>query len=547
MKRNSKLFGAYIITAILAVVLSLSLTGCGRAGKAARSADIAVLYTGDVHCAVDENIGYAGLAAFQNELETQGAQVLLVDTGDAIQGGPIGSLTEGSLPIEIMNRMGYCVMALGNHEFDYGQEELHTLSEQAIFPFLSLNFVDEVSKKPIYQPYTIVERDGIKIAFVGVTTPKTITSSRPTYFVDENGNYKYSFLQDESGKALWDATQQIVDSAKEEGADYVIALAHLGIDAAATPYLSTELIANTSGIDVVLDGHSHSVVECERVQNKEGKRILLSSTGTGLTHIGYLLIDQDGNLSTGLVSDYTQKDTDVAIYIDGLKTEFEQQLKQSVATVKDDLVTDDPATSVRIVRSAETNLGNLCADAIRTAASTDVAIMNGGGIRAGIATGEITYGDVLNVFPFGNHLRTIEVTGQQLLDALELSVSMLPEENGGFLQVSGLTFTFHTDIPSPITQDDAGMFTGVDGNRRVQNVLVGGKPLELNKTYSLAGTDYTLRDGGDGYSMFADCPVLESDVELDFDALLNFLTDDYLENTDLYAQPYGDGRIVAIP
>ena len=545
MKDKRKL--PYIITAIQMVALSLFLAGCVGPDKAERSADIAVLYTGDVHCAVDESIGYAGLAAFKGELETQGAQVLLVDTGDAIQGAPIGSLSEGELPIEIMNRLGYCAMTLGNHEFDYGQDALSTLSEQAEFPFLTLNFADEASGKLIYRSYTVVERDGVKIAFVGVSTPNTLTSSRPTYFMDEDGNYIYSFLQDESGKKLWDATQQVVDTArKEEGAHYVIALTHLGIETAAAPYLSTELIANTTGIDAVLDGHSHSIIECERVQNKEGKRVLLSSTGSGLSHIGYLLIDRDGNLSTGLVSDYAQKDGDVAAYIDGLKAEYEQQLKQPVVTVKEDLVTDDPATGIRIVRRAETNLGNLCADAIRAAANTDIAVMNGGGVRAGIKAGEITYGDVLSVFPFGNHLCTIKVTGQQLLNALELSVSAVPEENGGFLQVSGLTFTFRTDIPSPVIRDDSGMFTGVEGERRVQTVLVNGKPLEPDKTYSLSGTDYTLRDSGDGYSMFAGCPVLEADVGLDFDTLLNFLTDDYLQNTSSYSDAYGDGRIVAV-
>lgn len=545
MKHKSKL--AYILAVILIVALSLSLGGCGEAEKKARSSDIAVLYTGDVHCAADTNIGYAGLEAFKSELEAEGAQVLLVDTGDAIQGAPLGSLSNGALPIDIMNRLGYCAMTLGNHEFDYGQDALRALSEQADFPFLSLNFEDKESGKPVYQPYTMAECDGVKIAFVGVSTPKTLISSRPTYFMDESGNYTYSFLQDESGKALWEATQQTVDAAKKDGADYVIALTHLGIDSATAPYLSTELIANTSGIDAVLDGHSHSVVECERVQNKEGVRVLLSSTGTGLSHIGYLLIGRDGNLSTGLVSDYTKKDADTIAYIDSLKTEFEQQLKQPVAVVKDNLVTDDSATGVRIVRNAETNLGNLCADAIQAATNADIAVINSGGIRANLAVGEVTYGDVLTVFPFGNHLRTIQVTGQQLLDALELSVSAIPEENGGFLQVSGLTFTFRTDIPSPVTRDDAGMFTGVDGERRVQNVLVGGKPLDVAGSYTLAGIDYILRDSGDGYSMFVGCPVLEADVGLDFDALLSFLTGGYAQNTTAYADAYGDGRIVAVP
>ncbi len=535
---------SYLVTFLLIVILSLALIGGVEREKKVRSTDIAVLYTGDVHCAVDENIGYAGLEAFKRELESQGEQVLLVDTGDAVQGAPLGTLSKGLLPIEIMNRLGYSAMTLGNHEFDYGLDALHALSQQASFPFLSLNFEDMASGEPVYQPYCFVERDGVKIAFLGVSTPKTLTSSRPTFFMDENGNYKYLFLQDEKGKKLWDMTQRAVDECKKKGADYVIALTHLGVDTGTAPYLSTELIANTSGIDVVLDGHSHSVIECERVQNKDGRRVLLSSTGTGLNHIGYLLIDRNGNLSTGLVTNYEQKDADITAYIDGLKKEFDQQLKQTVANIENDLVTDDPITGVRIVRMAETNLGDLCSDAIRTAAGADVAVMNGGGIRADMKAGEITYGDVLSVFPFGNHLRTIEVTGQQLLDMLELSVSKSPEENGGFLQVSGLSFTYRTNIPSPITRDDAGLYTGMEGERRVKRVLIGGKSLEPGKTYSLAGTDYTLRDSGDGYSMFEGCSVLEADVGLDFDVLLSFLTNGYGEQTSLYSQTYGDGRIV---
>jgi uncharacterized repeat protein (TIGR02543 family) len=539
---------AAVTRAEMAQVLYNLLTPAGRGetGKTVRSKDIAVLFTGDVHCAVDDNIGYAGLAAFKKELESQGVQVLLVDTGDAIQGAPIGSLSGGKMPISIMNRLGYCAMTLGNHEFDYGQEALGRLSEMAEFPFLSLNFVDMAGGEPIYRPYTIMERYGVKIAFVGVSTPTTLTSSTPKFFMDDNGRYKYSFLQDESGKKLWDATQKAVDAARKEGADYVIAMTHLGIDASTAPYLSTELIANTSGIDVVLDGHSHSVIECDRVLNKDGKRVLMSSTGTGLNNIGCLLIDRNGGLSTRLVSDYEKKDEGTTAYINSLKAEFGKQLEQPVASVRNDLVTEDPVTGVRIVRRAETNLGDLCADAIRAATNADIAVMNGGGIRAGIKAGETTYGDVLSVFPFGNHLCTIQVTGQQLLDALELSVSAVPDEYGGFLQVSGLTFTYRTDIQSPVKRDDSGMFAGIEGERRVETVMVNGEPLSADKTYTLAGTEYTLRDSGDGYSMFAGCPVLEADVGLDFDVLVDFLTDGYLKDTSVYQEPYGDGRIEAV-
>lgn len=274
--------------------------------------------------------------------------------------------------------------------------------------------------------------------------------------------------------------------------------------------------------------------------------VSITESVTGLTRIGYLLIDKDGNLSARLVSDYEKKDADITAYIDGLKAEFEQKLSQTVAVVRNDLITHDPVTNVRIIRRAETNLGDLCADAIRAATKADIAVMNGGGIRAGIKSGEVTYGDVYSVYPFGNRLCTIKVTGQQLLDALEFSVSAFPDENGGFLHVSGLTFTFRTDIPSPVTRDDSGMFTGVSGERRVQSVMVGDRPLDPDKTYILAGIDYILRDSGDGYSMFAGCPVVDADVGLDFDVLVDFLTYDYQKDPSLYEEVYGDGRISAV-
>ena len=541
-KKKIKVFSALLLT----LTVFLSATSCGRAEAPERTKDIAVLYTNDVHCAVDSAIGYAGLAAMKTELENSGNEVLLVDSGDAVQGAPIGSLSEGKLPIDIMNKLGYSAMVLGNHEFDYGLETLKTLSEQAEFPLLSLNFCEKEGGKAVYSPYTIVERDGVKIAFVGISTPETLTSSRPANFMDSSGNFIYTFLQDESGKALWDRTQQTVDAARSDGAEYVIALTHLGISASSSPYTSSELIANTTGIDAVLDGHSHSVIECERVRSKDGKAVLLSSTGSGLSHIGYLLITRSGSISTGLVSEHEKKDESVTAYIDGLKAEFDGQLNAVVAKTDVSLITEDPETNVRLVRNVETNLGDLCADAIRTAAKADVAVMNGGGIRAGLAAGEITYNSILSVFPFGNHLCTIQVTGQQLLDALELSVRAAPDEYGGFLQVSGLTFEFSTSIPSPVSVDSSGMFTGIDGERRVQNVLVGGEKLNPDGNYSLAGIDYTLCDSGDGYAMFADCPLLEADIALDFDALVSFLAEIYPENAEAYANPYGEGRIAVV-
>lgn len=535
-----------IVSTIISLALVLSLSACGQSAETKRTKDIAILYTGDVHTALEDNMGYEGIAALKNEMMADGMEVLLVDTGDAIQGSPIGTLSSGQVAIEIMNELGYSAMALGNHEFDYGMDTLNTLSKLASFPFLSLNFVDSAREEPVYTPYTIVERDGEKIAFLGVSTPKTITSSVPAYFQDDSGEFVYSFMQDESGEKLWTAVQKAVDAAKSEGADYVIALTHLGINAAAAPYLSTTLIEKTSGIDVVLDGHSHSTLACERVKNKDGNRVLLSATGSKLENIGYLLIEEDGNVSTGLVSGCEEKDAKTAAFVAEKKSVFDEVLKTPAANIPLALVVKDPATGVRIVRNAETNLGSLCADAMRKVSGADIGIKNGGGIRSELAAGEATYGDVLSVFPFGNEVCKIEVTGQQVLDALEYSVGAIPDEFGGFLQVSGLEFTYNANIPSPVVRDVSNQFVGIEGARRVQSVSIAGKPLEPSATYTLAGDEYTLISSGDGYTMFKYSKVIATKIAIDYDVLIDFLTTDYLENPSKYEDPYGLGRIVAI-
>ena len=213
-------------------------------------------------------------------------------------------------------------MTLGNHEFDYGLDNLKTLSERAEFPFLSLNFETSGGER-LYDDSIILERAGVKIAFIGVSTPNTLTTSMPSNFQNDAGEFIYDFMGGSTGERLWSALQTSVDGARAAGADYVIVLAHLGIADSAKPFMSTELIANTTGIDAVLDGHSHSVIECERVKNKDGERVMLSSTGTGLVNIGLLYINRDGSVTTGLISDYAEKDADMTAYIDTLKSGYE--------------------------------------------------------------------------------------------------------------------------------------------------------------------------------------------------------------------------------
>jgi 2',3'-cyclic-nucleotide 2'-phosphodiesterase (5'-nucleotidase family) len=511
--------------------------------------DLAILYTNDVHCAVDSAIGYAGVAALKMQLLADDCYVALVDAGDAVQGDAIGTLSKGSYIIDIMNEVGYDVMTPGNHEFDYGMDRFMELRDMAKFPIISANFMDSATGKPVLDPYTMLTFNGINVAFVGVSSPMTISTSTPTFFQDANGNFIYDFSQRDGEKAFFAVIQAAVDAATADGADYVIALTHLGIDAATSPYTSSELIENTKGIDVVIDGHSHSTIECERVKNLDGDRVLLTQTGTKLEKVGLLYITKDGSISTGLVSDFADKDPETEAYIAQIQAQFEELLNEVVARTDVELTIFEPGTdpAVRIVRNTETNLGDLCADAYRYISGADIAFVNGGGIRTSIPMGDITYGQIIKVHPFGNELCMVEATGQEILDALEMGARATPAENGGFLQVSGLTYEIHTYLPSTVTLDENNMFVSVDGEYRVKNVMVGTEPLDLAKTYTLACHNYLLKSAGDGYTMFQDNNFLLDSIMIDNQVLINFIIDGLngVVGAD-YADPYGQGRIVAV-
>lgn len=543
---------------LLALTMLLSCTAFAETTDAAVVApqkDIVVLFTSDAHCGIDNGFGYTGLATIRDQLAAAGNYVTLVDNGDAIQGEPVGTMTTGSALIDLMNTVGYDVAIPGNHEFDYGMDRFLELTQKANFPYISCNFTKD--DKNVFDSYVIKDYDGVKVAFVGVTTPKTITASTPKYFQDENGNFIYGFCQDETGAKLYAAVQTAVDAARAEGANYVVLMAHLGIEAECSPWMSTEVIANTTGIDAVLDGHSHSVLPQEKVLNKDGAEVLLSACGTKLENIGVLRIDTEGALSTKLYSWACDESAaelfgltgKVADAVKAATADLDATLSQVVAKTAVDLtiVAPDTDPAVRIIRNAETNLGDLCADAYRAMSGADIAFVNGGGIRTNIKAGDITLNDILKVHPFGNALCTVEATGQEILDALEWGARVVPEENGGFLQVSGLTYEIHTYIPSSCTKDDNGLFTGVSGEYRVKNVKVGGEDLDLTKTYVLASHDYMLKNAGDGFTMFQDNPVVLDSIMLDNQVLINYITDTLGGVVgEAYANPYGDGRIVAV-
>ena len=547
----NRLFRRILLFCLMATLVLLPASAETFAGVdgALADAQAVILFTTDVHCGVSDGVGYAGVAGVRAALEEAGKDVLLVDVGDAIQGAPLGSLSEGEYVTRVMNELGYDAAVPGNHEFDYGMERFLELAENASFPYVAANFMSLETGESVFPAYVMLEAGGYQFAILGICTPKTITSSTPVYFQNDAGEFIYGFCQDDSGEALYACVQAAADEARAQGADYVVAAAHLGIDISCSPWTSSELIENTTGIDAVLDGHAHQVIEGEWVKNKDGEDVLLTSTGTKLERLGALCVGGDGALSAVSIAavDEGMIDADMVEFIAGIEGELAEVTETVVATSEVDLVIEDPETGERIVRTAETNLGDLCADAYRAVTGADVAMVNGGGVRASIAAGEITYGDIISVHPFGNEVCMVETTGAQILDALEMGCSALPGEFGGFQQVSGLTYEIDMNVDSSVELDENGMFVGVTGERRVKNVYVGDEPLDPEKTYTLASHNYMLKNGGDGFNMFVNDELILEDIMLDNEALTTYIVDTLGGVIgEEYAHPYGQGRITAI-
>ena len=546
-----------LLALLLCLVMVLGL-GTTAFAADAKSNDIVILHTDDVHCGVDEGMGYAGVAAYKAEMQQAYNYVTLVDCGDAVQGAAIGTLSGGSYLIDIMNETGYDLATFGNHEFDYKIPQLAKLTKQAKFKYLACNFkyLGKGTSDVTYKPYEIVTYGEKKVAYVGIATPESFVKSTPAYFQDANGNYIYSFCEDDDGSALYKAVQDTVDAARKAGADYVVALAHLGNEGTTDRWSSKAVIANTTGIDAMLDGHDH-VTLTTKVANKDGKEIILAEAGQEegrLSALGKLTIKTDGTITSELISakDYTTKDETVAAYIANIKNTFSDTVSKVVAK-SDITLPDHDESGKRLVRNSETALGDLAADAFRVMMDADIGIMNGGGLRAPIKAGDITLNDILTVFPWANLPCKMEVTGQTILDMLEMGAINYPNESGGFLSVSGLKYTIVSSIPSSVELSDKGEFVKVAGARRVQNVQVLNKktgvyePINTKKTYTLGGIDYTITYCGDGFTMFKNSRVLKAgDATMtDAQTVLSYI-ETKLGGTigDTYSKPAGRISIV---
>ena len=547
--------------------------------------DVTILYTNDVHTYIDKQspkLTYAAIADLKQSYRNAGKDVLLVDAGDHVQGTAYGSMDEGASIIKLMNAAGYDVATPGNHEFDYGMDRAKAIMKEADFPYLSCNWVDLRTTLRVLPSVKVFVRGGRRIAFVGVTTPETFTKSTPAYFMDKaQRKYIYDIQGGEDGKKLYDAVQKAIDKAKLL-ADVVIGLGHLGVDPSSSPWTSEEVIAHTSGFDAFIDGHSHTVMENKQVQDASGKAVTLTQTGSYFANVGEMTIAADGTITTKLIPTHDGMDAGIAAMQTGWVNTVDDMLGEKIAVGDSDFYISDPATGKRRIRSAETNLGDFVADGIYTYFNEveklhcDVAIMNGGGIRADVPAGDWTFKTCKQVSPFGNVACLMSVTGKQIQDALEFAARFAGEdgkENGGFLQVAGATYEIHTDIPNTVQTDEKNVWIGsATGTPRVQNVKIYDKasgsylPLDPGATYALAGMNYTLRNLGDGFAMFDGAELIKDYVSEDYLVMSTYAMifdgadaaglphlssansplaayPGYLLN---YEQPYGAGRITIL-
>ena len=532
ISRRNFLKAAGVTTAAAAMAVGAPAASACWTGE---KSEVTILYTNDVHTYIDKQapeLTYAAIAALKQSYQNAGKKVLLVDAGDHVQGTAYGSMDQGASIIELMNAAGYDAATPGNHEFDYGMDRAKELMRDADFPYLSCNWVDLRTNLRVLPEIKVFVRGGVRIAFVGITTPETFTKSTPAYFMNKaQTKYIYDILGGEDGQKLYSAVQKAVDKAKCL-ADVVIGLGHLGVDPSSSPWTSEEVIAHTTGFDAFIDGHSHTVMENKQVADASGRLVTLTQTGSYFANVGEMTIAPDGTISTRLVSTYDQEDVAVAAEQAAWVDTVDDMLGEKIAVADTKFYITDPATGKRRIRSGETNLGDFVADGIYTYFNEveqlhcDIAIMNGGGIRSDEDAGYWTFKTCKQVSPFGNVACLMSVTGKQIQDALEFAARFAGaegKENGGFLQVAGATYEIHTDIPNTVQTDDKNVWIGsATGTPRVQNVKIYDRangtyvPLDENKTYALAGMNYTLRNLGDGFAMFDGAELIKDYVSEDY-------------------------------
>lgn len=532
----------------LLLIIAFAFVGCENNDTTSKEPalpqkPIVILYENDVHCAIE---GYAKFVAQRNLQTSATPYFSTVSCGDFVSGGTVGAVTQGEGIVSIMNEVGYDVVVLGNHELDYGIEQMFRLTDMLDAPVLCANFMNTQTQEYIYPAYHIIKYGDVDIAYIGLTTT---TSGTIKQLCDKQGNKLYSFMREE----FYEIAQNAIDNARKEGADYVVALAHLGdTEKSGNHPNSIGLINQTTGLDVVIDGHDHHTISEKYVTNKEGQAVLLTSTGTNFKNVGVLTLSTQGKFHSSLInieSEDSPKDEQTLQFVNRIEEQAVQSGNYVIGYSDVDLSIYD-SNGERIVRKQETNIGNLFSDALRIYTSVDVAMVNGGGIRTNITKGEITFNNIHDVMPFGDMVYTATITGQELLNAMEFSVSHLPKESGEFMQVSGMRFEVDTTIPSPVVFDEANdLYSHVgEGQRRVSNLEIldsaSGeyRPVDLSRKYTLASIDYILLEmGGSGILRYTE--PIENYWGMCVECATSYISDTLNGHIDSrYSNP--EGRII---
>ena len=542
-----------VLALLLSVVMTLTLLVSSAWADEPKPLDgkTVILHTNDVHGSIEL---YAKVAAMKGDYEAQGAQVILADAGDYSQGTVYVSVNKGKDAVTMMNAAGYDVATIGNHEFDYGYAQLKSNLDSAAFKVVCANVLQDGS--PVFDAYTMINKGGVQVAFVGLETPEAQTKANPALIQG------LTFL---AGEEMYAAVQTQVDAARTAGADIVIVLTHLGVDSSSEPNTSYDLYKKVNGIDFIIDGHSHTVM----TKGPEGEPI--QSTGTALNNIGVITIDNatkkiesnelipiwhteevDGKEVP--VYDYTKSDETVANaakdIIDPIDADYDQKFAESAVDLNGAKAPGN--------RTEETNLGDLITDAMMWAIKTKapgvdmnnaVAITNGGGIRASIAKGDITKKDVNTVLPFGNTLAVVYVKGSELLEALEVSTYCTPKSLGGFPQFAGMEVELNTacEYDANDTTYPGSTYFGPKSINRITIKTVNGKAFDKDATYAVITNDF-LAAGGDTYYAFAAAQT-QFDTGLPLDEILMEYITVELNGvvTDKYAAPQGRLTIVNNP
>ena len=527
MKRN--------VIAAFALMAALS-------GFATKPSRVVVLHTNDTHTHIDDGrVAFSEIAAEKARLEAEGENVILVDAGDYVQGTALGGYDSGRSAIDIMNAAGYQVATLGNHEFDYGIKAMFENAARARFRTVSCNFLARDSAadagRRVFPAYAVVTSGAVRVAFVGVTTPTTLVSAKPSTFMDPTGSYRaYDFVAGERGEALYAAVQDAVNEAARH-ADYVVVLGHLGISPDCAGYMSTDVIAHTTNFVALVDGHSHSEYTGSRVRNAAGKDVILTQSGSYLGLLGCLVFEDGQCVMAGTIYTRGEKDPKVARLEKDLADAVERQFGAKIARAPCGLCSYRPGTNERIARKEECSAGDFAADAAwwyaneRAGLACDIGMMNGGNVRADVPEGDVTLKVLRTVQPFGGDVGVVEASGRLVLDALEFGAQAVGDgEFGGFLQVAGMLYTVDASVRSSVRVDASGSWVSGPSNGvyRVKDVKVYDRrkgafvPLDPNGVYRVVGNAFTLVEGGDGFSMFRGAKTVENGLATDYLVLAEY-------------------------